>query len=133
MSYVDIQPYCNDIVLLFVGYFVDLCFISMPSLYTPFYPSLGSPPASLGFNRSAFGLLIMSLSEYKVIYPQAPFLMSSLIPLWRFFRPLFTTPNHCADRFFNSDSTACSFDNRLASHLLSGRRYHPIPITVGIS
>lgn len=112
-----------------------MSYVVFQSFLYPLFCLSGYSPARahrLGSTVRALASSSPGIVKVLSMYPQPHFLVISLIPLWRFLRPLFEIPNHCADRLSNRDFTAYSFDNRLASHLCSVRCYHPIPITVGL-
>lgn len=91
-----------------------------------------SPPLLLRY-RSAFGLV--NRPPKSVFHHQNYLLLSSSSPAWSALcshsavlsasppRP----PTSIAIKYPSSGFTACSFTNKLANHLLSGRACHPIP------
>ena len=122
------QPYGYDRPLAFPP------FLSTPSQKTPFffYFRAVSPPL-LPRHRPAFGLT--ALLNQSFITKKNYLLSNSSFPAWSALCSHSATlsaysprpPTSVALKYPSSGFTTCSFANKLASHLLSGRYCHPIP------
>ena len=111
----------------------------VPSQKTPFFSSpflcrLAARAASLGLGLWA------ACPPDSVFYNQGYLPSSSSSPSWSALWSLSAAPSSSPSRppssvaikYLSSGLTAYSFASRLANHLLSGRRCHPIPSTLSL-